>query len=351
VRREGGTPRQSVRKSTQVLVVGELGWPLLANGKLSSSLTLAKSYGIPIVPERRFLEWVGRAVPDEQVKTYTAEQIASLSRLPGDVVEQLAMLGLIAARDGRFGFGDLAAARQVADLLGKGVRLPVIARSMHDIRRWFPEVSLARVRLHAEADRLLVVQPDGRTDRKGQFELPVEGFAEDADAFFDAARTAEEEGDRGTAESLYRRVMQLDRTDPAAAFNLGNLLRDAQRFVEAEAAFRAAIKADPACREAYYNLADLLEGQGRLADAILCLRGAVEADPDYADAIFNLALFLQRTEDHAEAAAWWKRYLALDAGSAWATRAKRALKFCQLQITAASADEKLSQPRGAADDA
>jgi tetratricopeptide (TPR) repeat protein len=213
---------------------------------------------------------------------------------------------------------------------------------MHDIRRWFPEVSLARVRLEPDADRLLVAQRDGRTDRTGQFELPVGGVAgedDNADAIFAAARAAEDAGDRRTAENLYRRVMKLDRADPAAAFNLGNLLRAEERLVEAEAAFRAATKADPGCAEAFYNLADLLDEQARLADAIACLRSAALADPNYADAIFNLALFLQRGENHAEAATWWKRYLKLDPHSAWAARAKRALKYCEIQTAAAEAGE------------
>jgi hypothetical protein len=45
VRKMGGTPRRGLSKTTAVLVVGELGWPLLPDGKPSKSLSLAKSYG------------------------------------------------------------------------------------------------------------------------------------------------------------------------------------------------------------------------------------------------------------------------------------------------------------------
>jgi hypothetical protein len=34
--------------------------------------------------------------------------------------------------------------------------------------------------------------------------------------------------------------------------------------------------------------------------------------PDYADAMFNLALLLQRKNQYAEAADYWRRYLASD---------------------------------------
>jgi TolA-binding protein len=58
----------------------------------------------------------------------------------------------------------------------------------------------------------------------------------------------------------------------------------------------------------------------------------MRAAPDYADAMFNLALVLQRNNKHAEAAEYWRRYLANDAQSGWAARARRSLKFCEMQL-------------------
>jgi hypothetical protein len=54
--------------------------------------------------------------------------------------------------------------------------------------------------------------------------------------------------------------------------------------------------------------------------------------PDYADALFNLALLLQRQNQHVEAADYWRRYLVNDGQSEWAARARRSLKFCEMQI-------------------
>jgi len=330
----GGTPRQGVTRDTRVLVVGELGWPLQDDGRPSNSLATAKSYGIPIVSERTFLEWTGKSLPADQARTYTADQLAALSRLPADVVEQLAMFGLIEGRAGFYGFRDLAAARQVAQLIGAGTPLSVITRSLRDIRKWLPDAGLANLRLFPEsADRILVEQVIGRTDSKGQFVLPVAGADDDADAAFAQAQSAEDAGDLATAESRYRRVMKVDPDDASAAFNLGNLLRGQQRVVEAEAAYRSAVKADPTFAAAWHNLADLLDEGGRLAEAVDCQRRALDADPRYADAMFNMALFLQRLDRHAEAAPWWRRYLELDAGSQWAERAKRALKYCEMHLT------------------
>src|SRR5258708_29364677 len=174
VTQHGGQPREGVTKDTRVLIVGELGWPLQDDGRPSNSLATAKSYSIPIVNERRFLEWVGKSVPQEQAKTYMAAQLAALSKLPPEVVEQLAMFGLIEARDGLYGFPDLAAARQVAQLLGSGTPLSVITKSLRDIRKWLPDARLSNLRLFPQTSaRVLVEQVRGRTDSKAHFVLDL----------------------------------------------------------------------------------------------------------------------------------------------------------------------------------
>ena len=189
VRKHGGRPRKGVTKQTDVLIVGELGWPLLDDGRPSNSLTQAKSYGITITSERRFLEWLGKSATEEQAKAYTTDQLASLSRLPTEIVAQLSMFGLIEARGGLYGFRDLAAA---AGLLGAGIGLSVITRSLHEIRKWLPDARLSNLRLFPESsDWILVEQMNGRTDKCGQFVLDIEKPADDADAVFEEAQAAE----------------------------------------------------------------------------------------------------------------------------------------------------------------
>ena len=100
----------------------------------------------------------------------------------------------------------------------------------------------------------------------------------------------------------------------------------------AEAALRAATRADAAFAEARYSFADLLDNQGRSEAAIECLRKAFVVAPDYIDAMFNLALLLLQKGSYAEAADYWRRYLARDRASEWAMRARRSLKFCEIQV-------------------
>jgi len=57
----------------------------------------------------------------------------------------------------------------------------------------------------------------------------------------------------------------------------------------------------------------------------------VQVAPDYSDAMFNLALLLQRKTNVQKAADYWRRYLAIDGQSEWASRARRSLKFCEMQ--------------------
>jgi len=333
VRQRGGTPSPAVTRRTQVLIVGELGWPLLDDGRPSNKLSRATALGIPIVSERRFLEWVGKAVPDDVQKTYSAEQLATLSKLSIGMVRELSQLSLLDERDGRFGFRDLASARQIAKLLNDGVRLSEIIHAVSEIRKWLPDAGLSAVRLHAGAlSDVRVEQPGGCTDKYGQFVLAVDGARDDPDDLFDRAHAAEQVGDIAEAERLYRLLMKSDPTDASAPFNLGNMLRAAARIVEAEAALRAATRADAAFAEAWYNLADLLDNQGRSEAAIECLRKALVVAPDYIDAMFNLALLLQRKGAYGEAADYWRRYLAKDRASEWAAPARRSLKFCEIQM-------------------
>src|ERR1700733_7760617 len=89
IRSHGGTPSLSVTKRTKLLIVGELGWPLLDDGRPSNKLSRAKDYGIPAFSERRFLQWIGKAIPDSVRKTYSAEQLAAVSKMSPGLVREL----------------------------------------------------------------------------------------------------------------------------------------------------------------------------------------------------------------------------------------------------------------------
>jgi tetratricopeptide (TPR) repeat protein len=254
------------------------------------------------------------------------------------MIDEFAMFGLLEPEEGLFGFRDLAASRQIASLLAAGVRLSTVTGSLAAIRTWLPDAGLANLRLYPEkSGGLLVETGGGRIDKKGQFVLPIEPQGRDAEAVFEEALAAEEEEDWERAERLYRLVIKLDPEDAAAPFNLANIFRVRSKPIEAETLYKGAVARDPAFAEAWYNLGGLFEDQRRIPEAIQCLECAIKADPSYADAVFNLALLLQRQERLKEAVAQWQRYLDIDRSTDWAARARRALKYCEIQLTASLA--------------
>jgi tetratricopeptide (TPR) repeat protein len=131
------------------------------------------------------------------------------------------------------------------------------------------------------------------------------------------------------AERLYRVLMNCDPTNAAPPFNLANLFRATGRKIEAEAALRAATRADPFFAEALYNLSDLLDEQGRRQkpQSIVC---AVRSEPRRT--MPTRCSILRCCNKHAEAAEYWRHYLAKDGKSEWAARARRSLKFCEMQM-------------------
>ena len=287
-----------------------------------------------MVSERRFLEWIGKAVPDSVHKTYSADQLAALSKLSSDMIRELAQFGLLDERGGRFGFRDLASARQIAKLLADGVRLSEIIRGVSEIRKWLPEVGLANVRLHpGTLNSLEVEQLGGRTDKRGQFVLAVEEFRHNADDLFEQAQSAEEAGDIAEAERLYRLLMKSDPTDASAPFNLGNMLRAYARNVEGEAALRAATRADPT----------FAVGLGTILATCWMNRDAPKPPLNACATLYGSRpttrmpcstsrCCYNEKNQYAEASDYWRRYLAADRQSEWAARARRSLKFWEMQV-------------------
>ena len=276
VRKHGGNPREGVTKKTDVLVVGELGWPLLDDGRPSNSLAQAKSYGIPIASERQFLEWLGKAVPDEQAKTYTADQLASLSKLP--------------ARGGRPAF-DVRPDRGARAAFTASAISPRRARSRaarapehrcRSITRSLqrnPQMAAGRAAVEP-ASVSGILRPDaGRADATAAPTGPASSCSMSTRRptmpmrHSPQAQAAEEGGDIATAERLYRRVMKIDPARPGRAFQSRQpAARRTGATSKRRLPIRAAVKADPGYAPAWYNLADMLDEQRRTEEAIECLQ-------------------------------------------------------------------------------
>ncbi len=75
------------------------------------------------------------------------------------------------------------------------------------------------------------------------------------------------------AIQAYERAIAADPALVKARLNLGGLLHEAGRHMEAERVYRAAIEADGSDAVLYYNLGVLLEDMGRKSDAMDSLPG------------------------------------------------------------------------------
>src|SRR5918994_3692350 len=104
-------------------------------------------------------------------------------------------------------------------------------------------------------------------------------------------------------------TLALDQHGPA--FELGNVLRELERFAEAADWYRKAIELCPRHAPSLTNLGLCLEHLGDSAKARSCFRQAIVAKPDFAEAHFNLGVNLQSEGRFDEAMAAHERALAL----------------------------------------
>src|SRR5262249_56871635 len=125
-------------------------------------------------------------------------------------------------------------------------------------------------------------------------------------------------------DGLYRRCLEREPQDATLSFNLGNVLREQGRWVEAAVAFARAASRDPGMAEAWFNLAGLAEQRRNWDEARRHYRRALAVDPDYADAVFNLARLETERGRPDEALPRWQRYRALDSPGVWSGRGPQA---------------------------
>jgi DNA-binding transcriptional MerR regulator/Tfp pilus assembly protein PilF len=136
---------------------------------------------------------------------------------------------------------------------------------------------------------------------------------------------AEDRGELGLAEQLYRQAVLAQPSLAAACTNLGNLLYRRGALTDARAAYEHALEYEPGQAEARYNLGNLLEDLGETEQSIAELRRVCWTHPDFADAHYNLGLMLARVGGINQARKHLERYLELENESEWATRARNFL--------------------------
>jgi FkbM family methyltransferase len=121
-------------------------------------------------------------------------------------------------------------------------------------------------------------------------------------------------GESGRLDEALEHLGEAARLDPSAAAarsDMGNVYRVQGRLEEAEAAYRDAIAIDAEFPNAHRNLGDLLRNAGRVDDAIDCLSRAASLAADDADSHFMLADLLSARGRYQEACRSYRSGLSI----------------------------------------
>lgn len=354
----GGRVQESVSRRTSCVVVGMGGWPLRPDGHVSVRLQRAETLiaagaRIRIVSEAEFLELVGRRPATARGKArYTAEEIAAQVGVPEETLRRWAQLSLLRAIDGGYDFRDLVSLRAIAELVGRGVRPEVIARSLVGLARVLPEVErpLAQLRIVMDHPGRLLAELDARlVAADGQLFLNFDALEESPRqiAFDAVAANATAWCARGAwlaeqerwAESAaaYDQARALDRRSAAAHCGLGLARRELGQRAAAAEAYRMAAAHDAECVEAWRGLAEIRAEQGRLREAVDAWWQVLRCASQDADAHFDMAVCLEQLGERDAAAEHWRRFVELDPDAPAAELARTF--FLSLPVDPAESDK------------
>ena len=330
VERQGGQLRRGITRHTSRVVFGR---GLLGRDDENAierlRIEVLNAHARPL-SETGFLRLLGmaRAAGDAGLMR---QALLDQSGLAPAVFDLLALFDAFEHDSEPFSFRDLILAKKYAGLVAAGAGWGAIARSIH---RLGAVTSLTALSLEADGGEAIYARHGNtRAELDGQQLLALDE-PDDAllEAYFAAAEDSEAGGRFETAAVLYARALALDPGDSIAAYNRANCLRELGETDEAALAYAQALKLDPGLVEAWFNYAGLLRATGRIDVARTHLARAIALDPDYGDAVYNLATLEYDAGDLTAARHWWLRYLELDQNSAWATLARRGVRYVDLKL-------------------
>ena len=341
VEEQGGAATEHASKQTTMLVIGEEGWPLEADGTSSVKLQQIERWrneglNIRIVRESEWLGFVGLDGHLRELhRPYTPAMLTQLLNIPVNVIRRWERIGLIkpVSRVGRlpyFDFQEVASVRKLSELVASGVSISEIQNSFDRLRGFLPGVDrpLAQLELLAQDQHLVLRDASGRLLTAGGQRL------------FDFDSDPAEAAHAGSAE-VEPRILSFEshrRDDWTAAecFDEGCRLTDAGELTPAAEAFRLCLLDEPQNIAAHFHLAEVLyrldnprgaleryhmvvaldhnyleawtqlgclyAGLGELTTAVEAFDIALDIHPDYPDAHLHKAESLHQLGQTAAAA-------------------------------------------------
>lgn len=351
IRSCGGQPTSNISAQTSILIVGEEGWPLKTDGRLTRKLQAARRLRnsgsrIEILREGHFLQRIFGG--SESPAVCDASSMLELTRLLGvsrDRLRAWLRAGLIRPNsdsDGlpNFDFREVSRAKTLVELAERGVSARNLRRSLQQLKRWMPGVEDSLdwlTRLQHDGKQLVLqsaagerIEPSGQRrfdfdDIDDQSSVSFTAVTATEEDLFERAVSCEEDGDVAAACKGYRQLLEIEGPDPQICFNLGNALYAHREQAAALERFRQAVELDPSFCEAWLNLGNVLCEAGDRVEALRAFQRALAIDPDYADAHYSLADALEELGRNAEAMRHWRAYLAGEAYGEWADYARSRL--------------------------
>lgn len=366
VEEQGGVATEHVSKQTTMLVIGEEGWPLEADGKPSVKLQQATKWNdeglnIRIVSESDWLGFVGLDGHREEVhRRYTPAMLSQLLRVSVHVIRGWERIGLIKAtsrveRLPYFDFQEVASARRLAELIAAGVPVREIQSSLAHMSGVLKNVErpLAQLEILARDHRLIFRDENGHLQtatgqRLFDFDPPSEDDGQHDDAenpdvlamptpaladrtaagwYAEGCRLAEV-GELQPAVEAFRMCL-MDEDEPSSAevhFQLAETLYRLGNISGAIERYHVAVEFDHNYLEAWTQLGCLLAEQRDLAAAVEAFDVALSIHADYPDAHLHKAESLHQLGRTLEAIPHWRRYLEFDQRGPWADAARKRLE-------------------------
>ena len=366
--RSGGSATTDVSRQTTMLVVGEEGWPLEADGNPSQKWQHAadlREQGVPlrILSESEWLHLLGFNERRQEVeRLYTPAMLSELLDVSASTIRSWERVGLIHPvrkifRLPYFDFQEVAGARRIVELLNAGVSRREIEGSLQKLRSVHPDIErpLAQLDMLAQGSHLLyrdetgLIEPKTR-QRRFDFEprevpdhptTAFEAFAGtsrierngvqswNADEWFHEGCRLLEQGQPGPAVEAFRSCLMERPGDAELNFFLAEALYRSGSIDGALERYYAAVEADHNYVEAWTQLACLHSERGELDSALDAFNIALEIHPEYPDAHWQKADLLGQLNRPRDAEAHWRKYLEHDSRGPWAEQARQRLsEFC-----------------------
>ena len=354
IRQHGGQAVEHVGQSTTLLVIGEEGWPLDADGRISVKLREAEALrargsGLRLAAESEWLRMIGLQEEESLPRLYTPAMLARLLDLSPNLVRRWERLGLLqpVRKVGRlpyFDFREVTRLRRISDLLAAGVSKTQLEESLRSLAE-LPESTAAADQLELlSGSRTLVIRDDsglihvGTRQRVLDFDEPDPDGSVDSLPFqlrpeprtavdwYEHACDRYEAGDLAAAQRALRAALRERPEQPEFHFQMAETL---YRLGEADRALERYLVAtdwDPEYVEAWSQIGALHLDRQEPTEAKVALEQALELSDDFADGHFHLGEAMHELGDLAAARRHLRRYLTLESRGPWAELARQKLE-------------------------